>query len=459
MVPMMAVSPSPAPAVSPAASIPVIGSIRELRSDQLGLYLRGQREHGDIVRVSAGPPGLRLSFYAVFHPDDVQKVLTSRPVEYRKDNPHWAVMRQTVGDGLPSSQDERWRRQRRVAQPLFTPRAVGGYAGIVAEETDAMTRRWFETPGRVVDAHHEMTALLLQTVGRALFGSSLHRAVPVIEHSFPVLSEYMLYRGFAPVRGPRWLPTRANRRAERARRELYAVCDEIIAERLRSGSSGDDLLSRLLDARAGGEHEMDDDEVRAQLLWFMLAGHETTACTLTFALHLIGRHPEVQRRLQEEADRVLAGRPATSADLAQLAYTAMVVKEATRLYPSIPVLSRTVVGGDTLAGHAVPDGAAVWVMAWVTHRHPDFWDDPERFDPERFTRERVAGRHRFAWFPFGGGPRGCIGEHFAMLETVEVLAAIMGRCHVEALDPQVPVTTGMTLRAATAVRCRVTRRS
>ena len=194
------------------------------------------------------------------------------------------------------------------------------------------------------------------------------------------------------------------------------------------------------------------------MLIFLLAGHDTTAIALTFALHLLGHHPDVQMRLQAEVDDTLNGRTPGAEDVERLPYTAMVLKEAMRLYPPAWGIGRRCSADDEIGGRLVPGGADVLVSPWVTHRHPEFWDDPERFDPERFTPEREAERHRHAYFPFGAGPRACIGQYFSMLEAVIALAVIVREFEVESLTDRVPLAPRITLHPAAPVPCRLTER-
>jgi cytochrome P450 len=313
---------------------PLVGSALDLQRDVLGTYERARRVYGDVVRFVVGPPGLRATMYAVFHPDAVRRVLAGEADGYRKDNRFYEELRWALGDGLLNSQDDRWLRQRRFIQPLFTRRRIAGYAQSMGDEASDLADRWrpWAADGRVLDLHAEMSRLTLRVVGRLLFGSDVERAVPVVARAFPVLGEYARGRAFAPARIPRSWPTRSNRRAARAQRDVYAVCDGLIAQRRAAPGAGEDLLSLLVDARDNGE-QLDDAEIRDQVLIFLLAGHDTTALALTFALHLLGRHSDAQRRLRDEVDTVLRGRAPTAEDLDALAYTTMVLKEAMRLYP------------------------------------------------------------------------------------------------------------------------------
>ena len=291
---------------------PLIGSALALRRDFLETFGRAQREHGDVVRFVFGPPGLRSSLYALFHPDGVRHVLATAADRHRKDNVWYDEFRWAFGDGLASSQDERWRRQRRFVQPIFTRRRIDGYAAEMAAEAFQLVERWRPVAAceGTVDLHAAMSDLTLRVVGRVVFGASVEPAMSVFRRAVPSLGEHALRRAYLPVRPPRSWPTPGNLRAARAQRALYAVCDELIAQRRAGGTEADDLLSLLVGARAEGE-ALDDAEIRDQVLIFLAAGQDTTALALTFALHLLGHHPDVQGRVREEADRVLGERAPT----------------------------------------------------------------------------------------------------------------------------------------------------
>ncbi|MET9696532.1 cytochrome P450 [Streptomyces sp. NPDC006529] len=453
--------------------VPLLGSLFDLTSDSLGTYLRAQQRHGDVVRISAGPPGLRAELYGVFSAEGAQRVLASESANFRKDNPFYQEVRDSFGNGLLTSQDEDYQRQRRLVQPLFTRRRVDGYAAAVAAETAQTLESWREAEDAVVDVSVEMTHLALRAVARILFGTDVDATVDVVDRCFPVITEYVLRRGYSPANIPRSWPTPGNRRAAAAMEELYGVCDRIIAERRGTADrgpgaagrapeagpaaarDGEDLLTLLAAAESADDASFDAGELRDQVLIFLLAGHETTATSLAFALHLLARHPELQTRAREEVSRVLGDRTPEAADLERLPYLTRVLKEAMRLYPAAPVIGRQAVAAAEIDGHAVPAGATVILAPWVTHRHPEYWPEPERFDPDRFTPEAEAARPRYAWFPFGGGPRACIGQHFSMLESVIALAMTLRAYAFEAVDTEVPVSTGITLRATGPARCRI----
>ncbi|WP_030193167.1 cytochrome P450 [Streptomyces sp. NRRL S-87] len=460
------------------AGLPLLGSMFDLRNDSLGTFLAARRAHGDVVRVWGGPPGMRVEVYGVFSAAGAQQVLATGSADFRKDNVFYEEVRESFGNGLLTAQDDDYLRQRRLVQPLFTRRRVDGYAAAVAAETERMLAGWAQAPdgtGRV-DLVAEMTRFTLRTVARILFGTDVEAAIAVVERCFPVIGDYVLRRGYAPLSLPRHWPTPDNRRAASATAELYAVCDRIIAARRAAGATapedgtalkaetapgtvpeaqGDDLLTLLAAAGNAEDGSFDAAELRDQVLIFLLAGHETTATSLAFALHLLAKHPEQQARAREEVRRVLGDRTPGAADADALPYLTQVLKEAMRLYPAAPVIGRRAVADAEIDGQLVPAGADVIVAPWVTHRHPRYWPDPERFDPDRFTPEAEKARERYAWFPFGGGPRACIGQHFSMLESVVALAMVLRAYELEAVTQEVPVGAGITLRPLGPAHCRL----
>lgn len=436
---------------SPAGT-PGLGVLLPLRRDTLGTLERARRECGDVVRLDAGPRGLRSQIHAFFHPDAVRHLMATEADRYRKDNVFYNELRWALGDGLLNSQDERWKRQRRFIQPLFTRKRIATYADAMGKEAEALSARW--RGAGVLDLHAEMSRVTLRVVGRLLFGADVERAVPVVAYAFPVLGEYARRRAYSPFRLSRDLPLPANRRAHRAQAALHAECDAMIAGRRASGARGDDLLSMLIAARDEGD-ALDDEEIRDQVLIFLLAGHDTTAIALTFALHLLGHDRDEQERVRAEVRAVAGDRTPGAADVERLERTTMVLKEAMRLYPPAWGFGRRSAAADEIGGYAIPQGADVLVSPWVTHRHPAFWDDPEAFRPDRFTRAAEAERHRHAYFPFGAGPRACIGQYFSMLEAAILLAVLVRDHELESLSDRVPLAPRITLHPAAPVPCRI----
>jgi cytochrome P450 len=449
-------------APGPAGS-PLLGMQGALQHDLLRTYEAVTAEYGDVVRLPVGPPGLRRVIYLVTHPDGVEQVLaggrsTTSTELYTKDTPFYREIAAYLGDGLLTSEGSRWRQQRRTVAPIFTHRRIAGYVDVMAEEATRVADRWHERQS--VDVSAEMVDFTLRAIGRILFGAHVDDVVPVIQATFPILNAHVRARGLKPLRLPRGLPIPAERRARRAQRRLYGVVDEIVERRRQATDDGVDLISRLLAARdpeTGAP--LSAQEVRDQVLIFLLAGHETTSTALTFTCHLLGRHPGVQRRVHEEVAGVLAGRVPTAEDLGKLTYTTMVIKEAMRLYPSAHVYGRYTPTGATIGGYRIPPRSIVVLSPWATHHRADLWPEPHRFDPERFEPAAEATRPRYAYFPFAGGPRACIGSHFAMTEATTAVATLLAKYSLRSDSDSVPLVTRLTLRPAGPVYCAISPRS
>ncbi|HEY9283034.1 MAG TPA: cytochrome P450, partial [Pyrinomonadaceae bacterium] len=297
-------------------------------------------------------------------------------------------------------------------------------------EAEAQARRWQERArsGEPLDVAGEMMRLTLRIIGLTMFTTDLTSEADVIGRSLDVIRAHSIRAMWRPANLPVWVPTPSNLRFRRA----LAAGDRVMREMIEARRSGeirnDDLLSLLLRARDEETGEgMSDEQLRAEVVTIVGAGHETSAVTLSWAWYLLSQHPEVEGRLHEELARVLAGRTPTLEDLPRLAYATMVVEETMRLYPPAWAISRTAKRADTLGGYPVAAGSEALLIPYVTHRHPDFWDDPDEFRPERFAPAAKESRPRFSYFPFGGGPRQCIGQHFAMAEMLIVVATLAQR--------------------------------
>lgn len=441
--------------------LPVIGSAIAMKRDLLGFMHRGMLEYGDVVKSIIGPPPIRVTAFGVFHPDGVQHVLASNADNYSKADEVYGEVRKLLGNGLLTSEGEVWKRQKRMVQPLFTHKSVAGYVPMIADEARSLVERWSpsEQRGESVDLHSEMTRVTLRVVGQAVFGSDVDHMIPVFKDSVPYLSKRAFERGINPFPVPEEWPLPGNKKAQAYKAAIEDVVNGLIAARRQSPVPGTDLVNLLLGAQdPEGGAGLSDEEVRDQALIFLMAGHETTATALTFTFHLLGYHPEVQRRVREEAEAVLGGGELTMESIRGLAYTMQVVKEAMRLYPSAHAIPRSAIGDDLIMGYRIPAASPVITSPWVTHRHPAFWDEPERFDPERFSPEREAARHRYAYFPFGGGPRACIGQYLSMLEAVIVTAMVVRSYDVATADRKVPLFLGITLRPAGEMPATLSRR-
>lgn len=399
---------------------PVLGNLLQVQRDRLGLMVAATREYGDAVRLRMGPKTL----YLFNHPDHAKHVLSENHANYRKGL-GLVHARRALGDGLLTSDGERWRQQRQAVQPVFQRERIANAAGAIVEETDRMLARWRTRPGQTVDLVTEMTRLTLGVLGRALLRVDLGSSKRIGD-AFEAVQDQAMFEMVSLSTVPHWLPLPGQLRFRRARRDLDGLVDRLLAEHAqRSEPDGEDLLSRLISATAG---EPDPParrrRLRDELVTLLLAGHETTASTLGWTWYLVERAPEVFDRLRTEAREVLGDRLPSYQDLAKLSYTGRVIEEAIRLYPPVWMLTRRAAAADEVAGYHVPAGADVLICPYTLHRHPGFWERPDSFDPDRFQPERASARPRYAYIPFGAGPRFCVGSNLGVMEAVLVVAMI-----------------------------------
>lgn len=412
------------------------GRLRQARRDPLLFYTAMARQFGDIFRWDIGATTLHL----VSHPDLVRHVLQDHVQNYPRSK-FYKLVRLATGDGLVVTDGAKWRRQRKLLQPAFHRRRIDALDGLMTTAIGKMLDRWqrYAKTGDVVDIGDEMMRLAMRIVGEALFSRDISGQSDELGRAIGVAMEYITYRIQHLLAPPLFLPTLRNQRFKRARKVVDRLIDAMIQERRSAETAGNDLLGMLLSARdeeSGGL--MADQQVRAEAVTFLGAGQETTAVALTWTWYLVSQHPDVERRLRAEIDEVLSGRPPTADDLPRLSLTRRVIEESMRLFPPVWMMSRGVVHDDSLGGYHIPAGSFVSASQYVTHRHPQFWPDPERFDPDRFLPEQAASRPRFAYFPFAGGPHSCIGSEFAMMEAIFAVAMTMQQFKVE-LVPGHPV--------------------
>jgi cytochrome P450 len=421
------------------------------RKNPLGTLERVWRERGDVVCLWSAPLEMNL----VVHPDDVQHVLLDASKNYDKNAVGYRKLRLALGEGLLMAEGDFWLRQRRIMQPAFHRTRLERFGTIITDLTRQALDVW--PAGAKVDVSDAMTRLTLEIVGSAMFSTDLSGDAARLRDYMMVAIRYINARMMsltAMFDFPERLPTRENRRFREALRGGEALILELIAARRRGERVHEDFLTMLMEVRDADTGEgMTDRQLRDEAITIFAAGHETTANALAWLFYLVAKHPEAAARLRAEVDGVLGGRVPTVADLPRLEYTTMAIKEAMRLYPPAWAMSRRVLNDDVIGGYRVSAGSAVLLCPYLTHRHPAFWPDPERFDPERFAPANSKGRHRYAYFPFGGGPRFCIGSGFAMMEAQLVAAMVLQRYEL-ALDPAHPVEMEplVTLHAKGGVR-------
>ena len=423
----------------------LIGNMPLASDDPLSLFLKWTREFGDIFYYRAA----WLHVYFLNHPDLIETVLVRKPQNFLKDR----VVRSSrwfLGQGLLTNEGDTWLRQRRLAQPAFYRERIASYAAVMTECAEQALASW--RPGFEIDIHQEMMQLTLRVVVRCLFNVE-PQEVGTISSAMNILMRNTtgIRMLFPPV--ARYLPLPLMISVRRAVRQLDENVYRIIALRRKDPTDSGDLLSMLMRARDEDGAGMTDQQLRDEVLTFLLAGHETTALALTWTWHLLSQHSEVEEKLHAELQQLLGGRAPTFSDLPALAYTDRVIKESMRLYPPAWSLARTVVSDFELAGYRIPAGANVVMSQWIMHRDPRYFTQPEKFDPDRWQPERSQALPRFAYFPFGGGPRQCIGAAFAQMEATLLLATIAQHFRLRPVSdyPVVPIPS-FTLRPKHGIR-------
>jgi cytochrome P450 len=431
------------------------GNLREFIHDRLGALERWHREYGDMVSARFGPRPIMF----LNHPDLVEQVLVDQNRIFIK---HYRLRssQRTLGNGLLTSEGEFWRSQRKLAQPAFHRDRIASYAGVMVEFTERMLGSWEHGQRRDIQA--DMMRLTLEIVAKTLFDAEIGSDTAEASRAMETLMVSFMKRTGSLISPPAWLPTPLNLQVERAARRLDRIILGIIAERRRSSADHGDLLSMLLHAQdEESGRRMTDAQLRDEAMTLFMAGHETTANTLAWAWYLLARHPEAEARLHAELDAVLGDRAPTLADLPRLSYTGMIVTETLRVYPTVWMVGRENTEPVELGGYTLPAGTTVFMPQWTIHRDARWFDEPERFRPERWDpvlrlQEKLP---RYAYFPFGGGPRLCIGNNFARMESALLLATIAQRFRL-ALAPDAVVTPlpTATLRPARGVSVVVTKR-
>jgi cytochrome P450 len=432
--------------VRPIPSVPghrVGGATREYASDPIGFFMRAAAL-GETVRI----PLAAMEAILFINPDSIKQVLVDKFDQFSL-TPARKRFQHLLGKGLLTNDDTAsWFHQRRLLQPAFHRARIAGFIDIMATEGETLTRQWEQKGTRTIDAAEAMLDVTLRIVCLSLFGADVSEDALHIGHlmdravSDKVQSRRRLWRP------PLWVPTPANLRFKRFRSHLRGVVQKLIDARRGQVEDRGDLLSLLMNARDADTGErMPDKQVLDETLTFFLGGHETTSIALAWTLYLLAKNPAIQDRLRDEIRSTLAGRPPAADDLPKLPFTDAVVKESMRLYPPAWIVSRVALADVAVDDTIVKKGNLAFMSPYVTHRHPPLWDEPEVFRPERFEAEAVQKRPRFAYFPFGGGPRQCIGGTFAMAEAQTLLAVFVQKYRFGLTDATRPgLLPGVTLR-------------
>ncbi len=426
---------------------PIMGVMREFNRDSLG-FIERARAYGDVVWMRF----LYVPAIFLYHPDDIEYVLTTNPRNFIKSmSLRSNFFQRLVGNGLLTSQGEEWKRQRRLSQPAFHRERIASYADTMISYTQRLVSGW--NGGETRDIHRDMMRLTLEIVVRCLFRADVSNDVDQVGAT---LKE--LVRPFASQATLRWilnnrLPTPYHFRFHALAKKIDNVVYRIIAERRASGKDEGDLLSMLLAARDEDGSQMTDRQLRDEVMTLFLAGHETTALTLAWSWYLLGKHPEVERKFYAELDEVLGGREPSGADLPRLHYTEQIAKESMRLYPPAYGLGREAIDDCEIGGYRVRARTQIFMFQWATQRDARFYDEPLEFKPERWTDQFIERLPKYAYFPFGGGPRACIGASFAMMEIILVLATIGQKFRLQLVhDHPVTILPAMSLRPKEGIR-------
>jgi cytochrome P450 len=426
----------------------LLGSLIEVSGDWLGFYNRCAEEYGDVVRVHLA----HVPVYLLAHPRDIETVLATNAGNFTKSADYRALAR-VLGKGLLTSEGDFWKRQRSLIQPAFHRQNILAYAAVMTRAAGRMLDSWPEKRERNI--HQDLMRVTLEIVAQCLFGAEVADAAERVGKAMEVVTERFIANASLAMLFRFDIPVFLARGEWRAIRELNEIIGGIIRKRRSSDQPREDLLDMLLRARDADGNPMSDGQVRDEAMTLFLAGHETTAIALSWACYLIAQDPHIEAKLAEELQTVLGGRVPTPEDLPRLRYTEMVLKETMRLYPAVWGIGRRALQDCELGGYRVPAGSNIFILQWRTQRDPRFFPDPERFNPERWREDPVRSGKipRFAYFPFGGGPRVCVGASFAMMEATLLLAMIQQRFHLETVAGHpIEIFASVTLRPKHGIR-------
>ncbi|PKA17821.1 cytochrome P450 [Leptospira haakeii] len=404
--------------------------VSKLAKDPIGFFQLMQSKFGNSARF-----GLRsIVFHLITQPEDIKRVLQENNQNYHK-GVFYKELGRILGKGLLNSEGEFWKKQRKLIQPSFHKQRISEFVEIMAQETEKTSENWKKISS--LDISKEMMRLTFAIVGRTLFRTEVESYAARIEHSLKIALELVTKRITRIFPFPFSWPTPENLKLKRALKDMHSVVDELIAERKKNPSN--DLISMLLEVRDEETGEtMSESQVRDEAITLLLAGHETTANALSWGFYLLSKHPEICEKVREEANRVLGDKTPSLEDVQKLTYTRKVLDEVLRLYPPAWVIERTAMGPDQIGGYDVETGTNISICIFNIHRNPDFWENPDKFDPDRFDEERSADRPKYAYLPFGGGPRICIGNIFALTEATLILAMLVKNYKFQT-DPNHPV--------------------
>ena len=415
---------------------PLIGNLPKMLQNPLQFLTEVTKDYGTTVKL--GAMGAQ-QLYLVSDPDDVRYILQENSQNYIKGK-NFQIIQQIIGNGLAVKEGSDWKRERRLMQPSFHRQQVGALIALMNQTTAEMVQSWegIKT-GKSLDIFSQMMNLTQTILLKSLLSIDSPEQIAEMNQIWNTAYEYLSSQLWAVLRLPLWVPTPKNRRFVKAMSQLDRIVYDIIQQRRGDDNPPGDLLAMLMaayDSESGSG--LSDEQLRDEIMTIFTGGFETSAAVLAWTLYLLDRHPEVESKLHSELDSVLGGGTPALEDLAKLQYTRMVLSESMRLYPGAWVFTRTNLQADKIGKYQIPANSLIMISPYITHRLPEYWSNPEEFNPERFTKEKVAARPRYAYYPFGGGKRQCIGEVFAMTEMQLVVAAITQKYRLSSV-PEHPV--------------------
>lgn len=421
------------------------GNARFVNQTPLTYYLSIRERFGDWIEFSAFFPPATVRWYQLTHPSAVEHILLKHQNRYRKPDFFNHSVGLMTGNGILTSEGEQWMHNRRLAQPAFHRQHIHTLADLIAKCCDDLLQKWDKLDdGSVIDLHKELVALTFRIAGQALFGADLDNDGSDFGDALRDAFEFINYKMTNyPMTPPMWLPLKRNQRFKEAKARLDTVVLKLIEQRRRDNfSQQTDFLGLLLNARdeASGEG-MNDQQLKDEAITLLVAAHDTVAAALSWTFYLLSQNPLEDRKFYDEVTAALSGGSPSLATLEKTPYTKMVFEESLRLYPPAWGQPRQALVEDEIEGRRLPKGAIISLSQWVTHRHPEFWDEPDKFLPERFSQQNAASRPRFAYFPFGGGSRVCIGQQMALMEGQLALCAIGSRYRFELTQEVTPDPT------------------
>jgi cytochrome P450 len=442
---------SPKQAPGPPGTF-LLGSLPAFARDPLAFLAASKDAYGDVVR-------FRLPGYEVFfleNPRDIENVLLTSRTNFVKHSFFWKHVTAIFGSGLLTSEGDFWLKQRRLAAPAFHPERIASYGQVMTAFTERHTSAWKD--GEVRDLHRDMMRVTMEIVSKTLFDVEVAEDVDLVERSFDGIISEIAKRFRRPVKIPDAIPIPGNVRYNRGVAVLDRLVRRILAERRERPGDRGDLLSMLTAARDDDGQPMSDRQLRDELITLFLAGHETTAISLSWTFHLLSKNPAAEDRAAAEVREALKGHLPTAADLPRLPFVHAVFQESIRLYPPAYVIGREALSDCVIGGYRVPARATIYFSPWVLHRDRRWFDAPEEFRPERWLDGSASKLPKYAFIPFGGGPRICIGERFATMEAVLMIATILRTFRLESAGPDPVPLQSITLRPQGGPKMKITRR-